>query len=221
MKQAGKNPGQGLFISFEGGEGSGKSTQVQKLAESLREQGFAAIVTREPGGTAGAEALRHILLHARKFHYSPLLEAILFAAARRDHIEQLIAPALAAGQIVLCDRFMDSTRVYQGLAGKVSANMLALLEEIAVEPYRPHISFFLDIAAKTGMARAGGRRDLQEQADRFEKDNLKIQEQRRQAFLKIARKEPERCYIIDANRPAAIIAKDILTRLGDKTGIKG
>lgn len=222
MQSAGKNSGQSsqsLFISFEGGEGSGKSTQIEQLAQALRQQGRPVLVTREPGGTKGAEALRHILLNARAFGYSPLLEAVLFAAARRDHIEQCIAPALQAGHIVLCDRFIDSTRVYQGLAGKVPAAHLALLEEIAVEPYRPHISFFLDIAAKTGMARAAGRR-RQEEADRFEKDSLEIQEQRRQAFLRIARAEPERCYIIDADRPEKTIAAEILALVGDKAGIK-
>lgn len=209
---------EGLFITFEGGEGSGKSTQMRRLAEALRQRGFAIAATREPGGTAGAEALRHVLLNAGNFRYSPLLEAVLFAAARRDHIEQVIAPALAAGAIVLCDRFMDSTRVYQGLAGNAPKSALDFLEEIAIAPYRPQLSLFLDIAAKTGMARAAARRRAEEKPDRFEKDSLKIQEQRRQAFLKIARKEPERCHIIDADREEAVIAADILSAVLAKTG---
>lgn len=199
----------GLFVSFEGGEGSGKSTQIQFLAETLRSKGYGVVLTREPGGTAGAEALRHVLLNARNIDYSPLWEAVLFAAGRRDHIEQVIAPALAADNIVLCDRFMDSTRVYQGLTNKIPRAYLNFLEEIAVEPYHPSLSIFLDIDAKTGMRRAAERRSPQQQADRFEKDNLRIQERRRRAFLDIADKEPQRCRVVDANRSREAIAADI------------
>jgi len=209
----------GIFITFEGGEGSGKSTQIRKAAEALRARGRDVKVTREPGGTKGAEALRYILLNAGNYHYSPMLETILFAAARRDHVEQVIAPALKAGKIVLCDRFFDSTRVYQGLEGKISQNILDILDEIAVAPHYPDLSIFLDIDAKTGMARADKRRRNGEQADRFEKDSLKIQEQRRQAFLRIARSEPKRCRIIDANQPPDEIAADIFNIIMTQTGL--
>lgn len=210
----------GLFVSFEGGEGSGKSTQIAAIAAALRQAGAQTLITREPGGTAGAEALRHILLNARDYVYTPLLEAILFTAARRDHVEQIIAPALAQGMIVLCDRFLDSTRVYQGLAGKLPKNTVDFLEAAAVEPYRPHISIFLDIDAKTGMARADKRRGAATAADRFEKDGLAVQEARRQAFLKIARAEPQRCKIIKAARPQADITADILRHIQEKTGLQ-
>jgi len=209
----------GLFVSFEGGEGSGKSTQIQRVAAALRRAGTDVVITREPGGTKGAEALRYILLEAGQYAFSPLLEAILFAAARQDHIRQVIAPALAAGKIVLCDRFIDSTRVYQGLANKLSPADLDILEETAVGEMRPNLSFILDINAKIGMARANKRRGAAAKADRFEKDSLKTQQQRRQAFLKIARAEPKRCRIIDADRPVEEITADILPQIAAAAGL--
>jgi len=210
----------GLFISFEGGEGSGKSTQIQRAAAALRRAGRLVVATREPGGTKGAEALRYILLDAGQYGYSPLLEAILFAAGRRDHIEQVIEPALAAGAVVLCDRFLDSTRVYQGLENKLAPGWLDILETAAVGDIRPDLSFILDIDAKTGMARANKRRGAAAAPDRFEKDSLKIQERRRRAFLKIARAEPQRCRIIAADRPPEQIEADILHQIEAAVGIE-
>lgn len=199
----------GYFISFEGGEGVGKSTQIDHLARHLRQEGFNVIMTREPGGTAGAEAIRHVLLNIGAKNYGPVMEAILFAAARIDHVEEVIAPALKAGKIVLCDRFIDSTRVYQGAAGKVPRGYIALLEKIAVDSIMPNLTFILDLPAKQGMARAQARRKPDDRIDLFEKDDISIQENRRQSFLKLAKTEPERCCIIDASRPVEVIAAEI------------
>jgi len=201
--------GGGYFISFEGGEGAGKSTQVNHLAEHLRQDGFDVVVTREPGGTAGAESIRHVLLAAGTQGYGPAMEAILFAAARTDHVDRLIAPALKAGKIVLCDRFIDSTRVYQGTTGEMLQGYIALLEKIAVDGTIPDLTFILDLPAKEGMTRANSRRKPADIIDRFEKAGISIQENRRQAFLKIARMEPGRCHVIDAARPVEIVAAEI------------
>jgi len=200
---------EGFFITFEGGEGAGKSTQIKRLAAHLQAQGFSVVVTREPGGTKGAEAIRQILLSGQVREGGALMEAILFAAARADHVEKLIAPALARGDIVLCDRFIDSTRVYQGAVGAISQSYIGLLEYIAVDIWMPDLTFILDILASAGMKRANARRGRAETVDRFEQDSLNIQEERRQAFLKIAKEEPGRCCVIDAGRTVEAIAAEI------------
>jgi len=203
----------GFFITFEGGEGAGKSTQITLLAEHLQAQGRDVVVTREPGGTAGAEVVRHVLLSGAAEKYGRAVETLLFAAARADHVDQLIAPALQAGKIVLCDRFIDSTRVYQaGERGEEKQQMLLeLFEKTAILATMPDVTFILDLPAKIGLTRADGRRRLTEDQDRFEKESLDVHEQRRQAFLQIAAQEPHRCIVIDAAREVAVIAGDIAT----------
>ncbi|AQS41617.1 MAG: Thymidylate kinase [Candidatus Tokpelaia hoelldobleri] len=209
----------GFFITFEGGEGAGKSTQIKHLAAYLRTRGFPVVITREPGGTPGAEAIRHVLLSGHVQEEGALMEAVLFAAARADHVETLIAPALARGEIVLCDRFIDSTRVYQGAVGEIPQSYIRLLEYVTVDKWMPDLTFILDIPARLGMERANARRAATEAVDRFEQDSINIQEERRQAFLKIARKEPERCCIIDATQPMEAIAAEIAQISDEK--IKG
>ncbi|MBX4335745.1 dTMP kinase [Bartonella raoultii] len=199
----------GYFITFEGGEGVGKTTQISLLSQYLRNKGYNVLTTREPGGTAGAEAIRHILLSGKVQHYGPLIEAVLFTAARSDHVSQVIAPSLQEGKIVLCDRFIDSTRVYQGLNDKVSPSTLSVLESIALNGLMPHLTFLLDISARCGMKRANLRRKKVERIDYFEKDELKIQEQRREAFLRLAKQEPHRFRVIDATGEVEIIAQQI------------
>ncbi|RCL02660.1 MAG: dTMP kinase [Candidatus Tokpelaia sp. JSC188] len=200
----------GYFISFEGGEAVGKSTQINYLAKHLRKEGFDVVVTREPGGTPVAESIRSILLNAKIQNYGSIMEAILFSAARINHVDELIGPALKAGNIVLCDRFIDSTRVYQGIAGNVPKRYISLLEKITVDQTMPHLTFILDMSAKKSFARIHARRRKDHHdLDHFEKVNLNIHENRRQAFLKIARIEPNRCFIIDANRSIDIIADEI------------
>ncbi|MBX8825117.1 dTMP kinase [Ochrobactrum sp. SFR4] len=198
----------GLLITFEGGEGAGKSTQILALADHLRAQGFEVVVTREPGGSAGAEAVRHVILSGAAETYGPAMEALLFAAARSDHIDQKIRPAIEAGQIVLCDRFIDSSRVYQGISGNLNPQFMRSVERIAIDGTMPDLTFILDIPADKGLARAGLRRG-NEVADRFEKETIATHEARRQAFLAIAAEEPQRCKVINADRSVNEISAEI------------
>ncbi len=198
----------GLLITFEGGEGAGKSTQILALADHLRAQGFEVIVTREPGGSAGAEAVRHVILSGAAETYGPAMEALLFAAARSDHVDQKIRPAIETGQIVLCDRFIDSSRVYQGISGNLDPQFMQSVERIAIDGTMPDLTFILDIPADKGLARAGLRRGT-EVADRFEKETIATHEARRQAFLAIAASEPQRCKVIDADRTVDAISAEI------------
>lgn len=199
----------GLFVSFEGGEGAGKSTQIRRLAERLRERGHDVLVTREPGGSPGAEAVRHVLLSGAAEIFGTRMEAILFAAARNDHVEEVIRPALARGSIVLCDRFMDSSRVYQGVTGNLEAEYIEALQRVAVNGVIPDCTLILDIPAEIGLERARKRASAVTAPDRFEKEEMQTHEKRREAFLDIAAREPERCHVIDAQRSEDQIAADI------------
>lgn len=195
-------------MTFEGGEGAGKSTQIVRLAEALRADGMDVLVTREPGGSPGAEAVRHVLLSGAAETFGPAMEAILFAAARSDHVEQVIRPAVEKGRVVLCDRFLDSSRVYQGVTGNLDTGFMRALEAVAINGMVPDLTVILDLDPALGLARAAARRG-NETADRFEKETLDIHEQRRQAFLDIAKREPERCVVVDASAPADRVAADI------------
>jgi dTMP kinase len=199
----------GIFITFEGGEGAGKSTQIGMLADALRDAGREVLVTREPGGSTGAEAVRHVLLSGAAEPFGPAMEAMLFAAARSDHVEQVIRPAVEQGVAVLCDRFMDSSRVYQGVTGNLDADFMHGLEQIAINGMVPDLTLILDLPAEAGMARANARRG-DEGADRFEKETLQVHRRRREAFLEIASAEPERCVVVDANRSINLVAADII-----------
>jgi len=199
----------GLFITFEGGEGAGKSTQIALLAEHLRTIGLDPLITREPGGSAGAEAVRHVILSGNAESYGPAMEALLFAAARADHVDQLIRPALAENRIVLCDRFIDSSRAYQGVTGNLDATYMAAIERIAIDGAMPDLTIILDIPAEKGLSRANKRRGT-DVADRFEKEAIAVHEARRQAFLAIAKAEPERCKVINADRDLDAISADII-----------
>ena len=189
----------GFFITFEGGEGAGKSTQIELLARKLRAKRYDLMVTREPGGSPGAEAVRHVLLSGAAEPFGPQMEALLFAAARSDHVEQVIRPAINAGRIVLCDRFIDSSRVYQGVTGGLDPAFMKSLERTAINGMMPDMTLIFDIDPALGMRRATDRRG-KEAADRFEKETLEIHERRRQAYLAIAQAEPERCIVIDASQ---------------------
>ncbi|WP_319414428.1 dTMP kinase [uncultured Cohaesibacter sp.] len=201
----------GKFITFEGGEGVGKSTQIRLLAERLQQQGIDCIQTREPGGSSKAEAVRELLLSGTiaDMGIPPSGEAVLFAAARADHVDTKIRPALEQGQWVLCDRFMDSTRIYQGESKEVSPELVNVLERLAIDGVRPDITFILDLRAEIGMARANKRRAEGEAADRFEREALTVHENRRNAFLSLAYKDPKRCKVIDAFQSIEEIAQDI------------
>lgn len=199
----------GRFITFEGGEGVGKSTQIARLSEYLRDRGLSVVATREPGGTPKAEALRAALLSGRLASLGPLAEAALFAAARIDHVDALIVPALKRGAFVLCDRFIDSTRAYQGARGGVAPQAIAALERAAVGTLRPDLTIILDLPPEEGLQRAAGRRGAAENVDRFEAEEADFHEGLRQAFLDIAALEPGRCCVVNASLPPDEVAKAI------------
>jgi dTMP kinase len=209
----------GKFLTFEGGEGAGKSTQVQRLANRLREHGISVITTREPGGSPGAEAIRHVLLTGAAEKLGPEAEAILFAAARADHVDTLIRPAIERNDWVICDRFIDSTRVYQGLTGSVPARLITGLEAVSVGATKPDLTLLLDIPAETGLRRAAERRGLAA-VDRFEKDGIEIQERRRDGFLALARAEPERFVVIDAAQDLDTVSEAIWYAVKRRLGVE-
>ena len=207
-------PKQGLFVTFEGGEGTGKSTQIRLLADRLRRRGVDVLVTREPGGSPGAEAVRHVILSGAAEEYGTRMEAVLFAAARNDHVEEIIRPALASGAVVLCDRFMDSSRVYQGITGNLEPEFVKNLERVAVNGVIPDCTIILDISAAEGLRRArlrSGEAPGAEEPDRFEKEELGTHEKRREAFLDIAEADPLRCRVVDASGTAEEIAEKVFT----------
>lgn len=184
----------GRFITLEGGEGAGKSTQLKRLVERLRGQGLEVVATREPGGSPGAEAIRELVLNGAADRWSPVTETLLMYAARRDHIERVIAPALARGAWVVCDRFADSTRAYQGAGGGTDPALIAALEAQVLGATRPDLTLIFDIPPETGLARAEARGGEM----RFESKGLVFHQRLRDGFLAIARAEPDRCALIDA-----------------------
>ena len=198
----------GCFITFEGGEGSGKSTHAALLAKHLEHLDIGVVLTREPGGSAGAEIIRHILLSGIAKPLGAETEAILFAAARDDHVRKTIRPALLAGKWVICDRFIDSTRVYQGALGKVDAVLIRSLERVTVGAAMPDLTFLLDVPANVGLARAKRRRGGSS-TDRFEAESVEFHEALRCAYLALAESEPKRCVVIDGRAPRDIVAKRI------------
>ncbi len=187
----------GRFITFEGGEGSGKSTQIKLLTRRLGQTGVDVLMTREPGGSPGAEAIRHVILSGAAKPFGADVEAMLFAAARQDHVARMIRPALDAGRWVLCDRFLDSTQVYQGTLGKVGTRTLNALERVAVGATRPDLTLILDVPAEIGLARAAFRR-AESSPDRFEGEELAFHQQLRDAYRELPQRHPERCMLVDA-----------------------
>lgn len=201
---------QGRFITFEGGEGAGKSTQIDRLRKRLEDLGLTVVVTREPGGSPGAEKIRRILLSGEARDLGPRGEAMLFAAARADHVDTTIIPALGRGDWVLCDRYADSTRVYQGEAG-VDPNYLDLLETAAVAGVRPDLTILIDVPADIGMSRVSNRSETEggDAPDRFENEEMKVHDRRRILFLDLARKEPQRFAVIDGRESADAVEQKI------------
>lgn len=202
----------GKFITFEGGEGAGKSTQAALLAERLNETGHETLVTREPGGSEKAEQIRAFLLSGQARGFGPLGEALLFYAARDDHLEKTIRPALEAGNWVICDRFADSTRAYQGAAAGVGPLLLGTLERVVVGDTRPDMTIILDLPPEEGLrraARAAASGDEAGTPDRFESMDIGFHRALRQAFLDIAAEEPERCVVIDALEPASAVGEAV------------
>ena len=208
----------GRFISFEGGEGAGKSTQVKRLAVRLEAGGREVVLTREPGGSPGAEAIRDIVLRGDADRWSPVTETLLMYAARRDHIERVIRPALARGAWVVCDRFADSTRAYQGAAGGTDPALIAALETYILEEVRPDLTLVFDLPAEVGLARADARAGAEM---RFESKGLAFHERLRDGFRAIAAAEPERCALIDAAADIDSVERAVWATLTERLGADG
>ncbi|MHA1560467.1 MAG: dTMP kinase [Alphaproteobacteria bacterium] len=206
----------GKLITIEGGDGGGKTSQMLRLAARLEAAGKRVRTTREPGGTPTAEAVRQFLLSGAGKPLGPDGEAVLFAAARADHVTRLIRPALDRGEWVLCDRFIDSTRAYQGAAG-VDPTLIEALERITVWPTEPALTIILDVPVELGLLRANARAVADNEApDRFEQDAVSEQQRRRDIFRAIAAKEPSRCIVIDASRPETDVAEAIWRTVRDR-----
>jgi dTMP kinase len=195
----------GRFITIEGGEGAGKSTQLRHLAASLRERGIDCLLTREPGGTAGAEAIRELIVQGPPERWRPLAELYLFLAAREDHLHRAILPALDRGAWVLCDRFADSTRVYQGCAGGLGLALVDALQAPLLGSHRPDLTLVLDLPVELGMARCAARGAM----SRFEAKGRDYHERIRAGFLQLASLEPERFAVIDAAADEAAVARTV------------
>lgn len=210
-------PRRGRFITFEGPDGSGKSTQIRRLAARLEALGVPVVATREPGGSPGADAIRHIVLSGAAEEMGVETEALLFAAARYDHVRSVIAPALRDGAFVLCDRFLDSTRAYQGSVPGLDQAFLAEVEAATTAGIRPDLTLILDVPSDVSLKRLSERRSA-DAADRFEKDGDEIFRARRQAFLDIAAREPDRCVVIDASGSIEEIGRQIEDLVLDRFG---
>ena len=204
----------GRFVTFEGGEGAGKSTQLAELASHLRLGAAEVVTTREPGGSPGAEAIRTLIVTGATDRWDARTEALLVAAARRDHVERTIRPALARGAWVLCDRFFDSTAAYQGMAGGVDAADIAWLRRFATDGLTPDLTIVVDVPVAVGMARVAARGEGQRQ--RFERRGGDFHEALRRAFASIAAAEPGRCRVVDGTRPAEVLAAEIRAIVEDR-----
>ncbi|ABE62809.1 thymidylate kinase [Nitrobacter hamburgensis X14] len=205
----------GRFITFEGGEGSGKSTQINILAERLNAAKLRAIVTREPGGSPGAEIIRHLVLSGMGKLLGAYAETLLFAAARDDHVHTVIKPALEQGIWVLCDRFADSTRAYQGRLGDVLPGVLNALERVTIGDLKPDLTVILDVPVEIGMQRAAVRRGSGA-PDRFEAEDVAFHQKLRDAYRDIAASDPQRCVVIDANADVNTVAAGVWAALRDR-----
>jgi dTMP kinase len=194
----------GRFITLEGGEGAGKSTQVKRLAAALSVRDIDVVLTREPGGTPGAEAIRELLVTGDPARWDAMTETLLHYAARRAHVEKTVKPALARGAWVISDRFADSTMAYQGYAGSVGREAVATLHRLVLGDFQPDLTLVLDLPVETGLARArkrlqaGGMQGSSAAEDRYERMGLAFHETLRRAFHDIAAREPQRCHVIDA-----------------------
>jgi dTMP kinase len=207
-------PPRGKFITLEGGEGAGKSTQIARLADALRKAGLTVRTTREPGGSPGAETIRKLLVEGEPGRWQPMTEALLHFAARKEHLEAVVLPALAAGEWVISDRFADSTLAYQGYGHRLGRAPIAALYHVAVGDFAPDLTLILDLPVEAGLARAGGRGHAE---DRYERMDRAFHERVRTGFLEIARGDPGRCAVIDATgnleRVTALVFEAVATRL--------
>ena len=210
--------GRGRFITLEGGEGAGKSTQIRLLAEALQAGGRSVLTTREPGGSDGAEEIRALLVKGEVMRWDGMTEALLNYAARRDHVVKVIEPALAAGRWVISDRFFDSTTAYQGVGHGVDRPHLDALRRVAIDDFAPDLTLILDLPVADGLARAHGRGGDE---DRYERMGRDFHERLRRAFLDIAAAEPERCAVIDAGAEVEAVQAAIMTEVETRLGRAG
>jgi dTMP kinase len=196
----------GHFITLEGGEGAGKSTQARRLAAILETRGVASVVTREPGGSPGAEDIRTLLVNGEPGRWDALTEMLLLFAARADHVSRTIRPALNAGKFVICDRFTDSTYAYQGVGRGTPRETIRRIESVVLEDFKPDMTLILDLPVEVGLKRAGTRGAAESRFENFDTD---FHERLRQAFLDIARRSPDRCTVIDATGGEDEVAQEI------------
>lgn len=208
-----KNVERGCFITLEGGEGAGKSTQIRHLAERLKERRLDVLITREPGGTPGGEAIRQLLVNGDTGRWQPMTEALLHTAARVEHVHKVIEPALSRGVWVISDRFADSTRAYQGAAQGLSVETVDDLQRLALGTFSPDLTLILDLPVKVALERIQGRGAGAE--DRYERMGNTFHERLRAAFLDIARNEPSRCRVIDASGSIEEVASRVWTTVRD------
>lgn len=207
----------GLFITLEGGEGAGKSTQSRRLKSALESAGRDVVLTREPGGTPEAEKIRDLLVQRDGGNWTPMAECLLFFAARQMHVETLIKPAIAAGKIVICDRFTDSTIAYQGYGHGFDISTIQQVAKLSLGDFKPDLTFILDLPVADGLARSLKQKDMaggkENTEDRFEKLKIDFHEKLRQGFLTIAKHEPSRCVVVDAGGSADDVYNVIWTRI--------
>jgi len=200
---------EGLFISFEGGEGSGKTTQINRLADYLTRQGYGVVTTREPGGTPEGESIRDVLVQRGGGDWLPMSEVLLLYAARYMHVEKVIKPAIAEGKIIICDRFADSTLAYQGYGHGLNPDSIKAVEALTIGAFKPDLTYILDIDVKTGLARSNKQlaveKGYKQTEDRFERMEIKFHERLRQGFLNIAKSDPARCRVINADQDIDVL----------------
>jgi dTMP kinase len=203
----------GRFITLEGGEGTGKSTQVRRLAKTLEARGITAVTTREPGGSPGAEEIRTLMVTGAPDRWDVMTETLLAYAGRADHVRRLIGPALLADKWVICDRFSDSTFAYQGVGRGLDRETIRRIDSAVLDDFKPDLTLILDLDVSTGLARAGARGGVE---NRFERFGPAFHERLRQAFLDIARRNPGRCRVIDASGSIDQVAEAIFAAMADR-----
>jgi dTMP kinase len=206
----------GRFITLEGGEGAGKTTQIRRLAEALKTRGIGVVTTREPGGSPGAEEIRGLLVNGAPGRWDALTETLLIYAARADHVKRTIGPALIRGDWVISDRFADSTYAYQGAGRGLPREIIRRIDSLVLDDFHPDLTLILDLDVDTGLARAGARGGTEQ---RFESFDREFHQKLRQAFLDIARREPGRCVVVDAGQDEASVAAAIWAAMAERLGL--